>query len=99
MAQGDDLARDPQPQTEAAVRSRFHASLETFEDALLLLLRYSNSVIANGDHDSVFFFLRRDFDGTAGAVLDRIAEQVGEHLIDAGSIPISVNTLFHANAD
>src|SRR5216683_2930388 len=88
----DDLSDDPQSQSQAAVLPGRHQSLESFEDAVPMFGRDSNSMVADRQAGPAIRNLgHHHLDRRALTVLDGIRNQIGDDLLDPKGIPKSPN--------
>src|SRR5579885_3134030 len=89
-----DLARDKQAKAETAEIFRLAAALEAPEDAVQRVRRDADAAVLD-EHQRVRVRLAEaDVDGTAGAVLDRIADEIGQHLFEAEPVPMAEHAIF-----
>ena len=77
------LAGDPEADARARVLAFDGGPFEALKDPLLVGGRDADAVIAHGQPDHRLVALALDLDGGAGPVLDRVADQVGDDLIQA----------------
>ena len=78
LVQLDDAADDRQPDTRPGVR--FVDLVETFENALLLVLRNADAGVADREAETPLATLQGDADDAAvGRELEGVGEQVREH--------------------
>ena len=63
-------------------------ALEALEDPELLLGRDAHALVADGEAGVVRVDGELDFDRPPAAELDRVTDQVGDHLTDAEPIPV-----------
>ena len=85
----DNLLADPQAEAEAGMPLDRGRPFEAMEDPLLLLRQDSFSGVPYLHARAVLVGVELDLDGTAAAELDRVGEQVGDHLADADPIPVA----------
>src|ERR1700729_2465762 len=77
------LAGDPEPEPEPRVLPLTAGPLEAPENALLILGRDADSVVAHDELDHVGGAAPFDLDPAAGAVLDGVGDEVGGDLVEA----------------
>src|SRR4051812_791046 len=83
----DDVSRDPQSEPEPAVLSRPFGALESLEDLLLVLGRDADPAVRHAQHRAGTLDSRLDLDRPPLAVLQRVRDQVGDHLLQADAVP------------
>jgi hypothetical protein len=67
-----------------------HGPLEAAEDAIAMFGVDADAMIAHGDcHGADFASGHAQLDRFAGAVLERVVQQVGDHLIEARAVPVT----------
>src|SRR5579872_6982685 len=79
----DDRARDVEAEAEAAVVARRRRALEGTEDRVASLGRDADAVVHDLEPRLRVVALERDLDGPAEAELDRVREEVRDHLSEA----------------
>jgi len=85
----DDLRADEQPETGAGHAASRLRAIAALEHALLLLRRNADAAVANGDARVGAIHADVDVDiPSVGRVLDRVADQVLQHPLDAILIEI-----------
>src|SRR5690606_4187394 len=83
----DELPRDEQAEPQAAERARGTGAFESLEDEVLLVGRYARPAIGNDDLITLVATPGRDRHLGAGRILDHVAEQVLEHLLEPIDVP------------
>src|SRR5262245_65711177 len=79
----DYRAADRQPEAHAALRALGARAVELLEQALLLSLRYAGTTVRYPQRDVRRRGFRPNFEGrAAGGVLERVLDQIDEHLLD-----------------
>src|SRR5688500_2472371 len=81
------LAHDPEAQAQTSEVPGVVRAFEALEDAGLIPRADPDAVIAHDQPRRAVLLVDRDLDRLAGAVLQRVREQVGQDLIDAPAIP------------
>src|SRR5262249_55526580 len=81
------LARDPQPEPEAAVVALRRRALELVEDALLLLGSDADAVIDDAHFGALAVAADRDLDRLTLPILDGVGDEVGQDLVEARATP------------
>src|SRR5262245_30658649 len=84
----DDVLHDREPEAGAAflARARLVHAIEALEDPLLILLGDTGAGITHLAPDVSGSLAERNGHVTTLGVLDRVVEQIGEHLLDATAI-------------
>src|SRR6266850_2949043 len=83
----DELAGDPQPKTQAAILPDPDGPLESAEDPLLVLARDADAFVVHGEEREIPIPVHPDVDRLSSAELERVEEQVGDDVLEAGRIP------------
>src|SRR5437879_6431752 len=86
-----DLTHDPQTEAEAAEMLQRRHPLEALEDAPLRLLGDADAVIGDANQRLLFVAADLDLDGPPVAVLDGVAHQVLDDLLDTQRVPASAH--------
>src|SRR3954464_9110632 len=83
----DDVTRDPQSEPEPAVLPRPFGALEPLEDLLLVFGRDADPAVRHAQYRAGTLDAGLDVDRPALAVLEGIRDEVGDHLLQADTVP------------
>src|SRR6185295_15833099 len=86
LQRADDLLDDPEAEADAAEVARRRRQLEALEDPLLIAGRDADAVVSHAQARRVAV-LDAELDRLAVAVLERVRQQVGDHLLDPALVP------------
>src|SRR3989454_11275564 len=82
-----ELAGDPQPKTEPAILPDLDGPLEPAEDPLLVLARDADAFVLHGEERAIAIALDPDVHRLPAAEFERVEEQVGDDMLEAGRVP------------
>ena len=82
-----DLSADVEAEAQAPVVVRRHGPFEPIEDPRLILVAQADAVVADRDPGDLGRRLQPHLDRTPGAELDRVGEEIREHLLHTRAIP------------
>src|SRR6266851_1953237 len=87
----DQLAHQPQPDAEPAMRARAVRALEPLEDPLLVELGDADAVVPDPERCGIGVAGKRYFDRLSGTELDRVRHDVLDDLREGDAVPLAVN--------
>src|SRR5262245_28501794 len=94
-----DLPRDPQAESEPADMAGGDGALEAIEDALAIRIGDADPMIAHAHSRVAAVLLHADDDRSTASVLDRVREQIVDHLLHAHRIPGADDVVLRVEGD
>ena len=83
----DELARDPEPETEPPIPPDPDGPLESAEDPLLVLAGDPDAFVPHREERAIATAFDPDVDRLAATKLEGVEEQVGDDVLEAGGVP------------